>query len=70
MSLSKKMDEVQAQFDKLGGEITKLQETVNEGNRQIWLKREEQVRLQGAYRALQDLQNEEPKKEIDLKKKK
>ena len=49
----------EARFDTLQKEINTLQQNVNDGNRQISARKEELVRLQGEYRALQSLQEKE-----------
>ena len=70
-SILEKLKAVEAKFEGLQKEVETLQEQVNEGNRQIQLRREELMRLQGEYRALQDLaQNEERAKKEPAKKKK
>ena len=64
--IDEKLKKVEAEFNRLKGEIEKDQEAINEANRHISVKREELVRLQGEYRVLKELKNpvkEKPKKE-------
>lgn len=56
--LKDRLKDVEAKFDKLQEEIKGLQQKVNEGNKQISARKEEQVRLQGEYRLLQDMLKE------------
>lgn len=61
-SIQEKLKAAEAKFKGLQEEVVKLQEQVNEGNRQISVRREELLRLQGEYRVLQGLNNEETPK--------
>lgn len=61
MDLTARLDEqvakVQGQFEALNGEFKSLSEKRAELDRRLSLIREEQVRLQGDYRALMTLKN-------------
>lgn len=58
--IQEKLKEVQARFDTLNKEAQELQEQINEGNRLLAVKREELVRLQGEFRALNSLDGKTP----------
>ena len=74
--LSKKRAEVQAKFDELEGKRKQLASQRADLDRAIAVIMEEQVRLQGEFRLIEDLSNGdkdkklEPKLEIPKKKKK
>ena len=72
--LSKKRAEVQVKFDELEGKRKQLVSQRADLDRAIAVVMEEQVRLQGDFRTLEDLSNDkdkpEPKLEIPKKKKK
>lgn len=57
--ISEKLKEVEAKFNQINEAAKKLQDQVNEGNRQLAAQREEMVRLQGEFRALKSLENTE-----------
>jgi len=67
--ISEKLKEVEAKFNQISEAAKKLQEQVNEGNRQLAGQREEMVRLQGEFRALKSLENTETEVEgLDVSK--
>lgn len=72
--LSKKRADIQERFNKLEGQRKGLVDQRRELDRAIAVIMEEQVRLQGDFRTIEDLSNEKgelgPKLEIPKKKKK
>lgn len=63
--LLKKKEDLVARADVLNAENEKLQEVINENQREIRVRKEELIRLQGEYRLVEELlskDEEKPKK--------
>ena len=67
--LSKKRAEVQAKFDELEGKRKQLASQRADLDRAIATIMEEQVRLQGDFRTLEDLSNDKDKPKLEIPKK-
>ena len=59
--LDEKLETVKAKNDELNEKAKVLQEQIAEGQKQLQVIREEHVRLQGEYRALESLKKPEEK---------
>lgn len=68
--LSAKRKELESKFNRLEGQRDKLVKQRSSLDRQIAAVAEEQVRLQGEFRAVEELLNEKKEPKLDIPKKK